>query len=129
MQNDDTISLGPVSHFALAVADLESSAAWWTALFDLEVYGRTPERVLLGNDAVLIALFAGRPVSGVLGHLAFRVPDLAALTAARDVMRARGVDLEDPGDEIGPVSPGSSSVGLWFHDPDGYRWELYVPGE
>jgi catechol 2,3-dioxygenase-like lactoylglutathione lyase family enzyme len=35
-------------------------------------------------------------------------------------------DLEDPGDEIGPEAPGSPHMGLWFHDPDGYRWELSV---
>jgi predicted lactoylglutathione lyase len=36
------------------------------------------------------------------------------------------VDLEDPGDEIGPEAPGAPHYGLWFHDPDGYRWELSV---
>jgi hypothetical protein len=32
----------------------------------------------------------------------------------------------DLGKEIGPTSPGSPHMGLWFHDPDGYRWELSV---
>jgi hypothetical protein len=41
-------------------------------------------------------------------------------------LKKNGVELEDPGDEIGPVAPGSPDVGLWFHDPDGYRWELSV---
>ncbi len=34
-----------------------------------------------------------------------------------------------PGDEIGAVAPGSASMGLWFHDVDGYRWELFVQRE
>jgi len=38
----------------------------------------------------------------------------------------RDADLEDPGDEIGPEAAGSKHLGLWFHDPDGYRWELSV---
>ena len=38
-------------------------------------------------------------------------------------------DLEDPGDEIGPEAPGSPHISLWFHDLDGYRWELSVKGE
>jgi hypothetical protein len=38
------------------------------------------------------------------------------------------VDIEDPGDEIGPEAPGSKNMALWFHDPDGYRWELSVLG-
>ena len=67
-------------------------------------------------------------MSGVLDHLGFRTSDIGALVVARDALRANGVDLEDPGNEIGPVAPGSTSVGLWFHDPDGYRWELYVEG-
>ena len=29
-------------------------------------------------------------------------------------------------DEIGPEAPGSPHMGLWFVDPDGYRWELSV---
>jgi hypothetical protein len=34
--------------------------------------------------------------------------------------------LKDPGQEIGPVSPGSSSIGLRFHDLGGYRRKLFV---
>lgn len=124
MTNDGKIALGPVAHFALAVADPECSADWWLSLFDLDVYRRSPQRVLLGNDAVIIALFAGNADPKVLGHLAFRVRDAAALTVARDRLREATVELEDPGNEIGPVAPGSPNLGLWFHDPDGYRWEL-----
>jgi catechol 2,3-dioxygenase-like lactoylglutathione lyase family enzyme len=58
--------------------------------------------------------------------MAFRTRDLASLEAARDELRETGVALEDPGNEIGPVAEGSKSMGLWFRDPDGYRWELYV---
>jgi len=38
------------------------------------------------------------------------------------------LDIEDQGNEIGPESPGSKHMGLWFRDPDGYRWELSVQG-
>ncbi len=41
-------------------------------------------------------------------------------------LREAGVALEDPDDEIGPEAEGSSNMGLWFHDPDAYRWELSV---
>lgn len=58
--------------------------------------------------------------------MAFRVSDLDSLRSARDTLLDAGVELEDPGDEIGAVGPGSSSMGLWFRDADGYRWELYV---
>jgi len=120
------IALGPVHHFSLAVADPQSSAAWWRSLFDLEEYRNTSTRVLVGNDAVLIAFAQGSPDPAVLTHMAFRTRDLASLEAARDELREKGVALEDPGNEIGPVAEGSKSMGLWFRDPDGYRWELYV---
>jgi len=51
---------------------------------------------------------------------------MRALREALADLKAKGVDLEDPGDEIGPEGPGSKNMGLWFHDPDGYRWELSV---
>jgi catechol 2,3-dioxygenase-like lactoylglutathione lyase family enzyme len=120
------IALGPVHHFSLAVTDPQSTAAWWRSLFDLEEYRSSPRRVLLGNDAILIAFAQGTPDPAVLTHMAFRLRDLASLEAARDALRVSGVALEDPGDEIGPVADGSRNVGLWFRDPDGYRWELYV---
>jgi hypothetical protein len=50
------------------------------------------------------------------------------LRDALGVLKKRRVDVEDPGDEIGPAAPGSPHMGLWFHDPDGYRWELSVQG-
>ena len=120
------VSLGPVAHFSLAVRDVDASATWWTSNFDLEEYGRRPDRALLGNGSIVMALFAGNPSAEAFDHLAFGLADMAALTSARDTLRANGVALEDPGDEIGPVAPGSSSMGVWFHDPDGYRWELFV---
>jgi catechol 2,3-dioxygenase-like lactoylglutathione lyase family enzyme len=119
------IRLGTVAHFSIAVRDPERAAALWTSLFDLEEYRRTPARVVVGNDAIVLVLSRGQPTPDKNAHLAFRVDDLAAIECARDRMRALDVDLEDPGDEIGPVAPGSTSVGLWFHDPDGYRWELF----
>jgi catechol 2,3-dioxygenase-like lactoylglutathione lyase family enzyme len=121
------IQLGTVSHFSIGVNDMGASAAWWTANFDLDELSRSNDKIVLGNDAVVIALFKGKAVPGVLGHLAFRTSGVDTLEAALAELRASGIDLEDPGEEIGPVAPGSSGIGLWFHDPDGYRWELYVP--
>jgi catechol 2,3-dioxygenase-like lactoylglutathione lyase family enzyme len=120
------VPLGAVTHFSLAVRDPVASAAWWTSNFDLEVDFRSDTRVGIGNDSIFIVLFKGTPDPGALGHLAFKMLDLNALESARDVLRGNGVNLEDPGDEIGPVAPGASSLGLWFRDPDGYRWELHL---
>jgi catechol 2,3-dioxygenase-like lactoylglutathione lyase family enzyme len=120
------VPLGPVAHFSLAVSNPRESARWWTMNFDVEEWRSSDDKVVLGNDAIAFTLVRGRPDATVLTHLAFRATDLAALVSALDRLRENGVLLEDPGDEIGPVLPGSSGMGLWFHDPDGYRWELYV---
>jgi catechol 2,3-dioxygenase-like lactoylglutathione lyase family enzyme len=122
----NSIPLGPVAHFSLAVHDPRGSAQWWLKNFDLQERLATDERVLLGNDAIVFALVRGRPDPAVLTHLAFHAADVSALEFALAQFRKNGVFVEDPGDEIGPVAFRSRSLGLWFHDPDGYRWELYA---
>ena len=123
------VTLGPVAHFSLAVSDPPNSARWWTTNFDLEEWSSSDDKVVLGNDSVVFTMIRGRPDPKVLTHLAFRASDMKALAFARDRLRNNGVNLEDPGDEIGAVAPGSASMGLWFHDVDGYRWELFVRRE
>ncbi|HXW76147.1 MAG TPA: VOC family protein, partial [Candidatus Eremiobacteraceae bacterium] len=64
------------------------------------------------------------PHPGVFDHMSFLVRSMRDLRAALAHLKKNEVDVEDPGDEIGPMSPGSKNIGLWFRDPDGYRWEL-----
>lgn len=120
------VRLGAVGHFGLAVNDPEASARWWSASFDLEEIFRFDDGVAVSNDAITIALHRGKPVPAVLGHLSFHLRNVKALRDAVETLRANGVALEDPGDEIGPEAAGSPHLGVWFHDPDGYRWELSV---
>jgi catechol 2,3-dioxygenase-like lactoylglutathione lyase family enzyme len=61
--------------------------------------------------------------------MSFHLPNLATLRKALAHLKKHKVELEDPGDEIGPEAPGSPHLGLWFRDPDGYRWELSVQGK
>jgi len=118
-----------VAHFSLAVTEPTASGEWWRSLFDLEEWARSAKRVVLGNDAIAISLIKGVPDPSALTHMAFRTKDMASLKSARDFLRDKGVALEDPGNEIGPVAEGSASLGVWFRDNDGYRWELYLPAE
>jgi catechol 2,3-dioxygenase-like lactoylglutathione lyase family enzyme len=118
--------LGVVGHFGLAVREPGRSAKWWIEQIGLEHQFDFDNGVAVGNDAVTIALHRGVPHPGTLGHLSFHLHSLEALREALGDLRARGVKVEDPGDEIGPEAPGSPHLGLWFHDPDGYRWELSV---
>ncbi|HEV7180715.1 MAG TPA: VOC family protein [Candidatus Baltobacteraceae bacterium] len=120
------ISLGTVGHFALAVPDPDRSAKWWKHLFDLEEIFRYDGGVGLSNEHVTIVLQAGKARPEVIDHMSFHLPSMKSLNEALEFLRKERVELEDPGDEIGPEAPGSKNMGLWFHDPDGYRWELSV---
>jgi catechol 2,3-dioxygenase-like lactoylglutathione lyase family enzyme len=120
------VKLGAVGHFGLAVRDPENSAAFWAKNFDLEEMFRFEDGIGLTNDAITIVLFKGVPHPGAFEHMSFHVKNMHALREALETLKKNGVKLEDPGDEIGPEAPGSPHMGLWFHDPDGYRWELSV---
>jgi len=121
-----TWALGPVGHFGLAVHDPRTSADWWIEKIHLEELFTFEDGVAVGNDSVTIALHRGRPAPSALGHMSFHLHSLAQLRDALADLRESGVKLEDPGDEIGPEAPGSPHLALWFHDLDGYRWELSV---
>jgi catechol 2,3-dioxygenase-like lactoylglutathione lyase family enzyme len=113
-QMSSPVPLGPVAHFSLAVSDPPNSTRWWTTNFDLEEWSSSDDKVVLGNDSVVFTLVRGRPDPMVLTHLAFRASDMTALASARDRLRDNGVNLEDPGDEIGAVAPGSAASAYGF---------------
>jgi len=121
-------TLGQVGHFGLAVRDPKKSAQWFERVLGLRREFEFEGGVAVGNDNITIALFKGEPAPDALDHLSFHLPDMAALRAALAHFKSEQVDVEDPGDEIGPEAPGSPNMGLWLHDPDGYRWELSVQG-
>jgi len=118
--------LGVVGHLGLAVPDPKKSARWWMSNLGMRHEFDFEDGVAIGNDAVTIALFKGTPRPEAIDHISFHLKSMVELRAALDDLRERGVELEDPGAEIGPEGPGSPHLGIWFHDPDGYRWELSV---
>ncbi len=118
--------IGPVGHFGLAVRDPEASARWWIEKLGLTRQFDFDDGVAVGNAAVTIALERGTPHPQTFGHMSFHLRSTRELHAALADLRDREVFVEDPGDEIGPEAPGSPNLGLWFHDLDGYRWELSV---
>lgn len=118
--------LGQVGHFGLAVRNPKKSARWFIKTLGLEQQFEFEGGVAVGNDNVTIALHRGRPSPGTLGHMSFHLPNMTALKKALAHLKKCKVDIEDPGDEIGPEASGSKNMGIWFHDPDGYRWELSV---
>jgi catechol 2,3-dioxygenase-like lactoylglutathione lyase family enzyme len=121
-------TVGTVGHFGLAVANPKHSAKWFERALGLAVEFEFEDGVAVGNENVTIALFKGKPSPETIGHMSFHLPSMAKLRQALEHLKKERVDIEDPGDEIGPEAPGSPNMGLWFHDPDGYRWELSVLG-
>jgi catechol 2,3-dioxygenase-like lactoylglutathione lyase family enzyme len=122
----EKIQLGQVGHFGLAVRNPSERAAWWRKLFDLETIFEADDYVGLTNENVTIVLMKGEPNPETIEHMSFHVANLSALREALHILKRNAVEVEDPGDEIGPEAPGSPHLGLWFYDPDGYRWELSV---
>ncbi len=121
-------SLGTVGHFGLAVRSPKRSAKWFERALGLQKQFEFENGVAVGNANVTIALFKGKPSPGTIDHMSFHLPNLATLRRALQHLKRIGANIEDPGDEIGPEAPGSPHLGLWLHDPDGYRWELSVQG-
>jgi len=121
-------TLGQVGHFGLAVRDPKRSAKWFIKVLGLRKEFEFEEGVAVGNDHVTIALSKGKPSPKTIGHMSFHLQNMAALRKALEHLKKRKVKVEDPGHEIGPESPGSPHMGIWFHDLDGYRWELSVQG-
>jgi catechol 2,3-dioxygenase-like lactoylglutathione lyase family enzyme len=121
-------TLGVVGHFGLAVRNPKESAKWFQRVLGLRKEFEFENGVAIGNDNVTIALFKGRPSPETLDHVSFHLPNMSTLRKALAHLKEHEVDVEDPGNEIGPEAPGSKNMGLWFHDPDGYRWELSVLG-
>lgn len=120
--------VGVVGHFGLAVRSPKRSAKWFERALGLKKQFEFEDGIAIGNANLTIALHKGKPSPQTLGHMSFHLPSMAVLRKALTHLRKLNVDLEDPGDEIGPEAPGSKNMGIWFHDPDGYRWELSVQG-
>ena len=121
-------TVGVVGHFGLAVRDPKKSAKWFERALGLRKQFKFEGGIAVGNASVTIALHKGKPSPGTFGHMSFHLPNMTALRKALEHLKKCKVELEDPGDEIGPEAAGSKNMGLWFHDPDGYRWELSVLG-
>src|SRR6266496_873281 len=114
-------TLGVVGHFGLAVRDPKKSAKWFGRVLGLGKEFEFENGVAVGNDNVTIALFKGKPAPQTIDHMSFHLPNMSILRKALAHLKKHKVDLEDPGEEIGPESPGSKHMGIWFHVPDGDR--------
>jgi catechol 2,3-dioxygenase-like lactoylglutathione lyase family enzyme len=120
-------SLEGIDHVALAVRDVERSAAWYCEVLGLErrhqdVWGSCPAVVGIGTTSVALFPVAGpspqpRPGRDVVAmrHLAFRA-SRREFENARAALAARGIATETQDHQI--------SQSIYFEDPDGHEIEI-----
>ena len=118
--------LGTVGHLGLAVRDPRASADWYVANLGMSEAFEFDSGVAVESEGITLVLGKGKPSPETIGHISFHIADMDTLRACLAFLKERHVDLEDPGDEIGPEAPGSRNLALWLRDPDGYRLELSV---
>src|SRR6516165_3852764 len=103
-------TLGTVGHFGLAVTSPKRSAKWFERALGLSVEFEYEDGIAVGNKNVTIALFKGKPSPETIGHMSFHLPGMTILRKALEHLKRTGVEVEDPGDEIGPEGPGSPNM-------------------
>jgi catechol-2,3-dioxygenase len=131
-----SIPVARLNHAVLFVRDAERAAAFYTGTFGFEIVGRE-----MGGQAIFLrsplegnhhdlGLFSVGPQAqnaprGSVGlyHLAWEVPTIEDLAAARDVLAAAGA--------LGGASDHGVSKSLYGRDPDGNEFEIMwrVPRE
>jgi catechol 2,3-dioxygenase-like lactoylglutathione lyase family enzyme len=112
-----------LSHVALTVADRERAAAFYGEHFGMteRVLDDGHLLILGGPGGSLLALSEGEAPAGLprTNHFGFRVEDAEEVRAARERLRAGGVEETEWQDDHGFVR-------MQVLDPDGYRVELFA---
>jgi catechol 2,3-dioxygenase-like lactoylglutathione lyase family enzyme len=116
-----------IDHIAIAVRDVERSAAWYEDVLGLERRHRDARGdypAMVGAGTTCVALF---PVEGTqpkptpgrdvlaMRHFAFRV-DRANFESAKEELGRRGIHFQAEHHGI--------AESIYFHDPDGHEIEL-----
>ncbi|MFI9582056.1 VOC family protein [Streptomyces sp. NPDC052236] len=122
-------------HIGLNVTDLDRSLPFYgdTLGFDTLGEGKEDGRryAFLGRDGQLVltlwqqAAGAYAPALAGLHHLAFETETIEQVRAAEARLKNLGVDFAYEG--VVAHGEGAGSGGIFFHDPDGTRLEIYAP--
>lgn len=132
-----TTSTAPrTGHIGLNVTDLEHSLAFYRDVLGYGVLGEGKEEgrrfAFLGEEGARPVLtlwqqadaaFAGGNAG--LHHLAIEVDTIERVREYESALRAYGVEFAYEG--VVPHGEGATSGGIFFHDPDGTRLEIYAP--
>ncbi|GAA2331432.1 VOC family protein [Streptomyces kunmingensis] len=134
-----TTSTAPLAlrtgHVGLSVTDLDRSLPFYSKAFGFETLaeGTSDDRrwAFLGRDGEIVVTLWQQSEGGFataaagLHHLSFQVESLADLAATEAVLRELGAEFAHDG--VVAHAEGAASGGIFFHDPDGIRLEVYVP--
>ncbi|MEU7337626.1 MULTISPECIES: VOC family protein [unclassified Streptomyces] len=125
-------------HVGLNVTDLDRSLAFYRDLlgFTLLAEGKEEERRYAflgssdGDGGPVLTLWqqARAPYAedrAGLHHLALEVDSIDRVRTYESALRAHGVTFAHEG--VVAHREGSASGGIFFHDPDGTRLEIYAP--
>lgn len=114
-------------HLSFATPRLAEMRTFYSRLFDLE-----PDKVeadyvrfTVADPPLVLALRPGpeAPLGAGVDHLGLRLPDTAAVKAARARLEAAGLA---PFVEEGALCCYALADKSWVADPDGRAWEVYT---
>ncbi|WP_137989293.1 VOC family protein [Streptomyces vilmorinianum] len=121
-------------HIGLNVTDLERSLGFYGDVLGFEVLreGKEDGRryAFLGQGGQLVLTLwqqaegAYEPARAGLHHLAFEAESIERVRAAETALKERGTSFAYEG--VVPHAEGAASGGIFFHDPDGTRLEIYA---
>lgn len=121
-------------HIGLNVTDLGRSLGFYADVLGFEVIGEGKEEgrryAFLGQEGQLLLTLwqqaegAYDPGRAGLHHLAFEADSIDRVRAAETALKERGASFAYEG--VVPHAEGAVSGGIFFHDPDGTRLEIYA---
>ncbi|MFB7465967.1 VOC family protein [Streptomyces sp. NPDC056224] len=129
------ISTLRTGHVGLNVTDLDRSLAFYRDALGFQVLGEGKEEArrfaLLGQDGELVLTLwqqadgAFAPASAGLHHLALSAGAIEDVRQYEERLRSLGVEFAYEG--VVAHGEGAASGGIFFHDPDGTRLEIFAP--
>ncbi|MGW0751074.1 VOC family protein [Streptomyces sp. NPDC002587] len=129
------ISTLRTGHVGLNVTDLDRSLAFYRDALGFRVLGEGKEEAhrfaLLGQGGELVLTLwqqadgAFAPASAGLHHLALSAGAIEEVRQYEERLRSLGVEFAYEG--VVAHGEGAASGGIFFHDPDGTRLEIFAP--
>ena len=128
-------TISRTGHVGLNVTDLRRSLDFYGRVLGLEPMGEGTgegrEFAFLGHEGTLVLTLwrqsteAFRTDAAGLHHLSFQVDTVEEVREAEARLREAAVEFAYDG--VVPHGEGAASGGVFFHDPDGIRLEIYAP--